>query len=165
MQTLDECEKGEHKRLADLDDREKAAWMNSIRLDKPYEGRDEFFQTHWQRLNALNRNPWLQAETMVKNMQAYAEEGMSYVEYQTGGGSVRGSGRRDHRVRQQGINILREALARKDVRDLGVTVRFQLAILRFLPNAEDQLRHVYKLVHENPDLLVGVNMVGREDND
>ena len=50
-------------------------------------------------------------------------------------------------------------------RDLGVTVRFQLAILRFLPNAEDQLRRVYKLVHENPDLLVAVNMVGREDND
>ena len=40
------------------------------------------------------------------------------------------------------IDILREALARKDVQDLGVTVRFQLAILRFLPNAEDQLRHV-----------------------
>jgi len=35
----------------------------------------------------------------------------------------------------------------------------------FLPNAEDQLRHVYKLVHETPDLLVAVNMVGREDND
>ena len=40
-----------------------------------------------------------------------------------------------------------------------------LPILRFLPNAEDQLRRVYKLVHENPDLLVAVNMVGREDND
>jgi hypothetical protein len=44
-------------------------------------------------------------------------------------------------------------------------VRFQLAILRFLPNAEDQLRRVYKLVYENPDLLVAVNMVGREDNE
>ena len=161
---LDECEKSEHKRLADLDDREKSAWMNSIRLDKPYEGRDEFFETHWQRLNALTRNPWLQAETMVRNMQAYADEGMSYVEYQIGGSSYEGPDGASISA-SEAFDILREALARKDVRDLGVTVRFQLAILRFLPNAEDQLRHVYKLVQENSDLLVGVNMVGREDND
>ena len=161
---LDECERGEYKRLADLDDREKSAWMNSIRLDKPYEGRGEFFQTHWQRLNALTRNPWLQAETLVKNMQAYAAEGMAYVEYQIGSGPYEGP---DGELIDgpQAFDILRETLARKDVRDLGVTVRFQLAILRFLPNAEDQLRHVYKLVHDNPDLLVAVNMVGREDND
>ena len=161
---LDECEKGEYKRLADLDDREKSAWMNSIRLDKPYEGRGEFFQTHWQRLNALTRNPWLQAETLVKNLQAYAAEGMAYVEYQIGGGRYEGPNGEIIDT-PQAFDILREALARKDVRDLGVTVRFQLAILRFLPNAEDQLRRVYKLVYENPDLLVAVNMVGREDND
>ena len=161
---LEECEKGEYKRLADLDDREKSAWMNSIRLDKPYEGRDEFFQTHWQRLNALTRNPWLQAETLVKNLQAYAAEGMVYVEYQIGASSYEGPDGETIDA-PQAFDILREALARKDVRDLGVTVRFQLAILRFLPNAEDQLRRVYKLVHENPDLLVAVNMVGREDND
>jgi len=160
---LDECEKGEYKPLPDLDDREKSAWMNSIRLDKPYEGREEFFQTHWQRLNALGRNPWLQAETMVKNLQAYAGEGVAYVEYQIAAGPYEGP---DGELIEgpQAINILRESLARKEVRDLGVTVRFQLAILRFLPNAEDQLRHVYKLVHDNPDLLVAVNMVGREDN-
>jgi len=161
---LDECEKGEYKRLADLDDREKSAWMNSIRLDKPWEGRDEFFQTHWQRLNALTRNPWLQAETLVKNLQAYAAEGMVYVEYQIGAGAYEGPDGETIDT-TQAFDILRETLARKDVRDLGVTARFQLAILRFLPNAEDQLRRVYQLVYENPDLLVGVNMVGREDND
>ena len=87
---LDECEQGEYKPLADLDDREKLAWMNSIRLDKPWEGRDEFFQTHWQRLNAIGRNPWLQAETLVKNLQAYAAEGVVYVEYQIGAGPYEG---------------------------------------------------------------------------
>ncbi len=161
---LDACEQGEYKRLADLDEREKAAWMNSIRLDKPWEGREEFFQTHWQRLNALGRNPWLEAEALVKNLEAYAAEGMTYVEYQIGGGRYEGPNG-ELIDSPQAFDILRETLARKDVRDLGVTVRFQLAILRFLPNAEDQLRRVYKLVYENPDLLVGVNMVGREDND
>ena len=161
---LDDCEKGEYKPLADLDEREKAGWMDSIRLDKPYEGRDEFFQTHWQRLNALTRNPWLQSEMLVKNLEAYAAEGMVYVEYQIGASSYEGSGGEAIEA-TRAFDILRETLARKDVRDLGVTVRFQLAILRFLPNAEDHLRRVYKLVHENPDLLVAVNMVGREDND
>jgi adenosine deaminase CECR1 len=161
---LDECEQGEYKPLADLDDREKSAWMNSIRLDKPFEGREEFFQTHWQRLNAVGRNPWLQAETMVKNLQAYAAEGVVYVEYQIGAGPYEGP-KGEIIDGPQAFDILRETLARKEVRDLGVTVRFQLAILRFLPIAEDYLRHVYKLVHENPDLLVAVNMVGREDND
>ena len=161
---LDDCEQGEYKPLADLDDREKAGWMNSIRLDKPFEGRDEFFQTHWQRLNALARNPWLQAETLVKNLQAYAEEGVVYVEYQIGAGGYEGPDGKPIEA-TQAFDILRETLARKDVRDLGVTVRFQLAILRFSPNAEDRLRRVYQLVHNNPDLLVAVNMVGREDND
>jgi adenosine deaminase CECR1 len=161
---LDACEQGEYKRLAELDDRERAAWMDSIRLDKPYEGRDEFFERHWQRLNALTRNPWLQAATLVKNLQAYAEEGVAYVEYQVGDGPYEGpDGERIEA--SQAFDILREALARKDVRDLGVSVRFQLTILRFAPDAEDQLRRVYRLVHENPDLLVAVNMVGREDND
>ena len=161
---LDDCEQGEYKLLAELDDREKAAWMDSIRLDKPWEGRDEFFQTHWQRLNALGRNPWLQAETLVKNLEAYAAEGVVYVEYQIGAGPYEGPNG-ELIDGPQAFDILRETLARKEVRDLGVTVRFQLSILRFLPNAEDRLRRVYQLVHENPDLLVGVNMVGREDND
>jgi adenosine deaminase CECR1 len=138
--------------------------VRRARLDKPWEGRDEFFQTHWQRLNALTRNPWLQAETLVKNLQAYAAEGMVYVEYQIGAGAYEGPDGETIDT-TQAFDILREALAQKDVQDLGVTARFQLAILRFLPNAEDQLRRVYKLVHENPDLLAGVNMVGREDND
>ena len=161
---LDACEQGEYKPLEDLDDREKAGWMNSIRLDKPWEGRAEFFETHWQRLNALGRNPWLQAEIMVKNLQAYAAEGVAYVEYQIGAGPYEGpDGERIDGP--QAFDILRETLARKDVRELGVTVRFQLAILRFSPNAENYLRRVYELVHDNPDLLVAVNMVGREDND
>ena len=73
---LDDCQKSEYKPLEDLDEREKTAWLNSIRLDKPYEGRDEFFQTHWQRLFALLRNPYIQAETLFLNMQAFGEEGL-----------------------------------------------------------------------------------------
>jgi adenosine deaminase CECR1 len=45
-----------------------------------------------------------------------------------------------------------------------MTWRFQEAILRFLPNAEESLETTYKIVAENED-WVAVNMVGREDDD
>ena len=161
---LNDCEKSEYKRLAGLTAQEKTAWMDSIRLDKPHEGRDEFFQTHWQRLFALTTNPWLQAELLYRNMQAFGEEGVTYLELQVAVGGFR---RPDGSVipPQETANILRERLQERDAIDTGVSVRFQIAILRFTPNAEDSLRRVYQFVHENSDVFVAVNMVGREDND
>ena len=163
-EALSNCEKSEFKLLADLDDGEKAAWLDSIRLDKLYEGREEFFGTHWNRLGALVKNPWLQAEVLYKNMRAFADEGVTYIEFQVGGsGGQKPDGSFVSPVDE--ARILRERLAQKDAIDTGVTVRFQLAILRFLPNAEEHLRFVYQFVHDNSDLWVAVNMVGREDND
>ena len=161
---LGDCEKSEYKRLEDLTNNEKAAWMDSIRLDKAHEGRDEFFQTHWQRLFALANNPWIQAEILYRNMEAFGEEGVTYLELQV---AVRGFLRPDGSVMppNEPADILRERLQQKDAIDTGVTVRFQIAILRFRPNAEESLRAIYKFVHDNSDVFVGVNMVGREDND
>ena len=161
---LSDCEQREYKRLENLTEHEKAAWMDSIRLDKPHEGRDEFFQTHWQRLFALVRNPWLQAEILYRNMRAFGEEGVTYIEFQVAvGGFQRPDGSLIPPI--ETADILRERLRQKDAIDTGVTVRFQIAILRFLPNAEDELRRVYKFVHDNSDVFVAVNMVGREDDD
>ncbi len=162
--SLSDCEKGEHKPLADLDDRERAGWLDSIRLDKPFEGRDEFFQTHWPRLNALTNNPWLQAELLVRNMQAFGNEGLRYIEYMVSLGGFEGPNGEPFSPVQT-AEILRERLQQRDAVATGVTVRFQLPILRFAPNAEQVLRAVYRFAHDNSDLFVAVNMVGREDND
>jgi adenosine deaminase CECR1 len=161
---LSDCEKSEFKLLDDLSDKEKAAWMDSIRLDKPWEGRDEFFGTHWSRMNALGWNPWFQAETLYLNMRAFGDEGLSYLETQV---SVHGMRQPDGTPidQEEVVDILRERLAAADARATGVTVRFQISVLRFLPNAEEILRDVYKFVHDHSDLFVAVNMVGREDND
>jgi adenosine deaminase CECR1 len=163
-ENLSDCQKREYEPLADLDARQKTGWLESIRLDKPHEGRDEFFQTHWQRLFALVRNPWLQAELMVRNMQAFAAEGVSYLELQI---AVEGFRNADGSILTPGetADILRQRLQQRDALDTGVTVRLQISVLRFLPNAEDELREDYRFVHENSDLFVAVNMVGREDND
>jgi adenosine deaminase CECR1 len=164
FEALGACEQAEYVPLADLNTRQKTAWLDSIRLDKPYEGREEFFGNHWQRLGALLSNPWLQAEILYRNMQAFGQEGVSYIEFQLGGsGGQYPDG--TFITPEEEADILRERLARKDAIATGVTVRFQIAILRFLPNAEEHLRNVYQFVYENNDLWVAVNMVGREDND
>ena len=163
-QDLSRCEKSEFKRLQDLTDTEKAGWLDSIRLDKPYEGREEFFQTHWQRLGALVLNPYLQAETLYRNMQAFGEEGLSYLETQV---YTHGSVRADGSIvpPEETADILIRRTQEADALETGVTVRFQIALLRFTPNAESTLREIYTFVHDNSDMFVAVNMVGREDND
>lgn len=161
---LSDCEKREYKRLEDLSADEKAGWLNSIRLDQPYESRDEFFGTHWPRLNALGWNPWIQAETLFLNMQAFGAEGLSYLETQVSiAGFVNPDG--TPMPSAQAVDILRQRLQQPDAIATGVTVRMQISILRFHPQAEQQLRFVYQYVHDHNDLFVAVNMVGREDND
>jgi adenosine deaminase CECR1 len=161
---LSDCEKSEYKLLQDLNAEEQAGWMNSIRLDQQHEGREEFFGTHWPRMNALGWNPWFQAETLYLNMQAFGDEGLSYLETQV---SVDGMVQADGTPipAEEVVDILRQRLAAADARATGMTVRFQISVLRFLPNAEQILRDVYKFVHDHDDLFVAVNMVGREDND
>ncbi|MEM7284237.1 MAG: adenosine deaminase, partial [Pseudomonadota bacterium] len=89
---LPECEKQEYALLKDLNQEQKTAWMDSIRLDKAGEGRNEFFETHWQRLNALLANPYLRAETLASNAKELAKEGAVYLETQVG---IRGARQAD----------------------------------------------------------------------
>jgi len=162
-EALSPCEKPQYLALSDLSEDQKQGWLDSLRLDKPYEGRNEFFETHWQRLGDLLANPWIRAEGIYLNMQAFADEGLLYIEpqiatdgYQTPEGKAIPS--------DQVVTIFRERLEAKDARATGITVRFQRAVLRFLPNAEQQLVDTYQFVADNWP-WVGVNLVGREDND
>ena len=160
---LPPCEQDEYRPLSMLNAIEKSAWMNAIRLDQPEEGRDEFFETHWQRLGDLTANPYLRGELIQKNFQAFADEGLIYVEPQvTAFGYKRPDG--TPILPDTVAAILRERLAQPDVRATGITYRFQQAILRFLPGAEQALEDAYEFVSNN-EPYVAVNMVGREDND
>lgn len=163
-QQLNDCEQSEYRALSELDETRKTAWMDSLRLDKPAEGRDEFFQTHWQRMGDLYFNPHLAADALVKNMQAFGDEGLMYLESQIGVlGFIdpKGAPIPPDSVAQ----LYRERLRDDDAVATGVTVRLQATILRFHPDAEDHLRFLYDFVYRHNDLFVAVNMVGREDND
>jgi len=162
--TLSQCEQAEYRPLIDLNSEQKTAWFNSIRLDKPFEGRAEFFERHWARLGDLTRNPTLMAEILVNNMQAFAREGVRYIEAQTNAkGGLKSDG--SPYSADEALDIFRQRLAKKDAQDTGVTVRLQYVLLRFLPHAEQELEWMYRFVDNNRDIYVGINMVGREDND
>lgn len=160
---LESCEKSEYKRLQDLDDRERAAWLSSLRLDEPGEGRDEFFEAQWRRIDALTHNPYLVSEILYRNMEAFGKEGLVYLETQTG---VDGFRKPDGSAftRDEVMAIYRDRLNSREAKATGVEVRFQNALLRFGPNAEDRLRELYAINDKYRDLYVGINMVGREDN-
>lgn len=163
-ESLSSCEQGEYRRLEDLDDDERRAWLNAMVLDKPHEGRDEFFNRHWQRMGALYANPYFTADALVRNMQAFGREGLLYLESMVGVlGYLRPDG--SSFSPDEVAAIYRRRLAQPDALASGVTVRLQVAILRFAPNAEETLRSLYAFVARNRDLWVAVNMVGREDND
>lgn len=160
---LGDCEKSEYRRLQDLNQTQKAAWLNSLKLDTPHEGRDEFFQTHWQRLNDLFFNHELMAEILVRNMQAFGREGLAYLEVDVTPVGMNPDG--SFINPEQVYDYYLARLAQKDALATGVTVRFHYALLRFSDNAEKDLENMYRFVDKHRDRYVAIDMVGREDND
>jgi adenosine deaminase CECR1 len=161
---LNRCEQSEYLRIQDLNAEQKGAWLNSIRIDNASEGRDEFFQSHWARINSLMFNPYMQANLIVKNMQAFGAEGLTYLETDAG---VRGFVHPDGSPfeSEEVYQIYLDRFAQKDALATGVTVRLQYALVRFITHAEDRLKWMYEFVATHSALYVGIDMVGREDND
>jgi adenosine deaminase CECR1 len=163
FEALDACGKSEFKRLQDLDPREKQAWLDSMRLDQSYEGRNEFFEAIWARINNLLQNPHLICDVLVRSLDAFGREGVVYVETQQGlQGALKPDGA-PYSVEETAA-IYRQCLASPRARSTGVEVRFQNPLLRYLPDAEQRLKDLYAITDRHRDLYVGVNMVGREDN-
>lgn len=163
-QQLSDCEKQQYRALETLSPEEKSAFFNSIRLDKPHEGRDEFFQTHWQRLGDMLKNPHIQAFLLLKNMQAYAGEQVHYLETQVNVMEMRYPDGSPY-TPEDALAVFEQMLASEAALNTGVEVRFQYALLRFLPHAEQQLEKIWAFVDRHRERYVGINFVGREDND
>ena len=160
---LSRCEQAEYTPLEQLSDTARTRWMNSLILDQPHEGRDEFFERHWPRMFGIARNVNLVADVFAENVKAFAAEGLSYLEPQIpifGFVDDQGAAISPQRV----LQVYLDRLDQSDVKKTGIEVRMQVSLLRFLPDAEAQLKVLYRFAHDN-DAVVAVNMVGREDND
>ncbi|MEP7311211.1 MAG: adenosine deaminase [Pseudomonadota bacterium] len=162
--SLDACGQSEFKALTSLDEREKQAWMDSQRLNESWEGRDEFFNAHFDRVNDLLLNPYVISDILLSNMEAFGKEGLVYLELmQFVNGAIRADG--SPFPPDEVADIYRKVIASPRARATGVEVRFISTVLRFAPDAEDILRREFATVARHRDLFVGVNLVGREDND
>lgn len=153
----------DYVRLDRLTPEQRAAWLGSLRLDQPGEGRDEFFTWIWPRADHLLNSLPVMTEVMAETIKAYGAEGLRYLEAQQGAlGFVDNEGRPI--PGDQVAGGLRARLAQPDLVATGVNVRFQMMVLRFLPFAERQLEELYTFVDANRDLWVGLNMAGIEEN-
>ncbi len=160
---LSAAEQADYVRLDRLTPAQKDEWLGSLRLDRPGEGRSEFFNVIWDRLEDLDRNLQITGEFLAENMKAFGAEGVRYLETQQGAtGFIDKDGQPV--PAETAVEYLRARLAQPDARATGVTVRFQCAALRFFPNAEEHVEKLYQFVDAHRDLWVSVNLVGIEEN-
>lgn len=160
---LDPALRADYARLDQLTPEQKQGWLDALRLERPGEGRDEFFAWIWPRMGQLHQNLAVGCEILVETMKAYGAEGLRYLETQQG---AMGFADNDGQPIPATVaaQAMRDRLARPDALATGVTVRLQATVLRFAPRAEDQLEKIYKFVDANRDLWVGINMAGIEEN-
>jgi adenosine deaminase CECR1 len=153
----------EYVRLDALTPEERAAWCNSQRLDAPGEGREEFFAVVWPRRGQIGSNLPVITESLVESIKAFGAERLSYLETQFGVDRVTDNTGRPIPV-EEAVAFVKKRLAQPDVASSGVTVRFQEAVLRFLPGTESAIAETYAFIDAHRDLWVGLNMVGIEEN-
>jgi adenosine deaminase CECR1 len=161
---LPECARSEFVALDTLTPTQRLAFLNSLRLDAPGEGRNEFFEEIWPRIGALGRSVDVFLEMTVETMKRYGAEGVRYLEPQTmplGFVDAEGAALDPEEFHRR----LKIRLEQPDARATGVAVRWQVVVLRFTPMAEKRVEQAYDFIDRHRDLWVGINMAGREDND
>ncbi|HRI50329.1 MAG TPA: adenosine deaminase [Pseudomonadota bacterium] len=162
FQKLDACQKSEYVPLDQLDAEGRQKWLSGLKLDRPEEGRDEFFDALGARLGELTRDANLVTELMVENLRQYAAEKTRYIEMQVVGPRFNDQQGAPIPL-EQGARLLGDRLQQPDAKAVGVTVRFLAAVVRFQPDAEQQLERAYALVAQHRELWVGINLTGKEE--
>lgn len=151
------------KPLPELNETERKAWMSAIVLDEKGEGRNEFFEYHWTRLGDLLSSIHVMSELLVENMKLFSTEGLRYLELQRGAFHYLDAAC-EALPAQEADAFWNDRLAKADALETGVVVRWQGVVIRFLPNAEQQVRDFYAHIDSNRDTWGGINMAGREDD-
>ncbi|MDI1319683.1 MAG: adenosine deaminase, partial [bacterium] len=117
----------------------------------------------WPRRGGIDSSLPVNTEALVENIKAFGAEHLAYLETQF---SVDRMTANDGSLIpvEDAVAYVKHRLAQPDVASSGVTVRFQKALLRFLPSSEARLAESYAFVDAHRDLWVGLNLVGIEEN-
>lgn len=130
--------RAEYVRLDALTPAERTAWCDSLRLDKAGEGREEFFAVLWPRRGQIGSSLPVITECLVENIKAFGAEHLSYLETQFDVDRVTDNAGNLIPL-EDAVAYVKKRLAQPDVVASGVTVRFQDAVLRFLPGTEAEI--------------------------
>lgn len=152
----------EYVRLDALTPAERAEWHDSLRLDRPGEGRTEFFDVLWARRGQIGSNLSVVTESLVEHLKAAGAEHLAYLETQFGIDGAKDNAGRTLPV-EDAVAFVKRRLAQPDVAATGVAVRFQESVVRFFPDTEQQIADTYAFVDAHRDLWVGLNLVGIEE--
>ena len=160
---LDASLQSDFKRLDALNEKEKRAWMNAMFLDHAGEGRNEFFEYIWNRLDDVLVSIDVMMELTIENMKRFGAEGVRYLEIQS---RFRGwfDGNGNVISMDQATKMWLDRFDQPDAKATGVLVRFQTIVLRFSPNAIQGVEEYFEYTHHHPELWLGINMAGREDD-
>ena len=164
LNKLSPCRQTDYTPLDALTPEQKQAWLSAHILDESGENRNEFFEEIVTRLTPLARNPHLFAELFAQNLKLFSAEGLRYVEGQWGpflNEKADGS----PYTPDEAIAIVQARLKQPDVASTGIAYRFQVTIIRFRPDVDQQILNLHEFVSRHRDLFVGINAAGREDND
>lgn len=161
--SLSDCVKPQFQPLDELTGQQRADWASSLILDKPGEGRNEFFELIVNRLNDPARDPELSAALLERMLERYSREGLAYLESQAHPLNFQDSTGKPVPP-EIGANAFRQTVAKPQVKRLRTEVRFLTTAIRFAPTAEQTIERMYDFIDHNRDLWVGLNIAGREDN-
>ena len=155
--------KRDFKPLVDLTDQELKAWKNAMFLDHAGEGRDEFFEYIWNRLGDILQSIDVMIELTVENMKRFGAEGVRYMEIQS---RFRGwnDGKGNQISKDEATRRFLDRFDQADAKATGVLVRFQSIVLRFADNAIQGVEEYFEYTYNHPELWLGINMAGREDD-
>jgi len=160
---LSDCLKQEFQALDALTQKQRDDWSSALILDKPGEGRNEFFEVIVFRLTEPARDPELTAALLQRMLERYSREGLSYLETQAHPLNFQDAAGKPI-PQQTGADVFRQTLAKPEVKRLGMEVRFLTTGIRYTPTAEQSIERMYDFIDHNRDLWVGINLAGREDN-
>jgi adenosine deaminase CECR1 len=115
-------------------------------------------------LGDLLRDPNITAEMIVHAMLFASAEHVYYIEGMVGSNYMLDE-KGEMVPEDRTIAIFRERLGRPDAVGSKVTIRFISSVLRFSDYAEKGIEAAYNTAAKYPDLYVGVNIVGSEQDD
>ena len=81
---LPACEKADYVSLRVLTEEQRQEWLSALRLDKPGEGRNEFFEAAVNRASGITRNIEVLDYEIRRLLTRLGREHLRYVESQTG---------------------------------------------------------------------------------